>query len=110
MLDDISFPDPDDQHVIELATGMEADAIISDDKHGFSAVILERYGLECLTTDQFLVLQLDLRYGAEDVVRSYLARLQRREALTEEQFLDLIADKGLPEFGKALRSHWLDLA
>jgi predicted nucleic acid-binding protein len=51
----IELPDPDDRHVLAAAIHGHADVIVTFNLDDFPAGVLQRYGVEALHPDQFIV-------------------------------------------------------
>jgi hypothetical protein len=70
--------DPKDRHVLAAAIKTGADVIVSNNKRHFPKALLNQYGLECFTGDEFLVGQYHLNTDAfMEVLRRQAATLGR---------------------------------
>lgn len=76
----LTLPDPDDRHVLAAAIMSRAGVIVSNNLKDFPAVTLDRYGITCLSADDFCADCLDLG-DAEAVaaIRTMRLRFQKPE-------------------------------
>lgn len=61
LIDALNLPDPDDRHVLAAAIRCGAQVIVTENVRDFPTDILDEYGIELQTADQFLVHLVDLR-------------------------------------------------
>lgn len=76
LINSLELPDPNDRHVLAAAIHSSADAIITFNLKDFPSSTLQRYGMEALDPDDFIVAQFGL--AKEKVL---LAARQQRENL-----------------------------
>jgi len=70
--------DPKDRHVLAAAVRAGADCIVSDNINDFPTAILQPFGLECLTAQEFLLHQYHLDPDAFIVVLTDQAKETKR--------------------------------
>jgi predicted nucleic acid-binding protein len=55
LIENLQLPDIDDRHVLAAAIHSGASVIVTENLKDFPSVILERYGLDALTADEFVL-------------------------------------------------------
>lgn len=81
----LALPDMNDRHVLAAAIVGHADCIITDDKRGFDDDCLNRYGIEVVDTDSFIIHQLDLdEYEALAALKTMRTRWKKPDASPDE--------------------------
>lgn len=91
----LQLPDPSDRHVLAAAIRGNADAIVTSNTKDFPRDVLDGFGIELQTPDQFVVNQINLNQSqALAAIKQMRARWNRPE-LTAEQMVDLFAKRGL---------------
>jgi predicted nucleic acid-binding protein len=55
LIESLQLPDIDDRHVLAAAIRGDANIIVTENLKDFPSVVLERYGLDALTTDEFVL-------------------------------------------------------
>ncbi len=88
-----------DSHVLATAVRCEADAIVANKTKHFPAEILEPYGLERLTVDEFLLHQFSLD---DSLVREKLADLAEVRQWELGTLLDRVSQMA-PKFAARIR-------
>ena len=61
LVEGLHLPDPDDRHVLAAAIAGHADAIITWNEKDFPADVLDPFGIELQTPDEFVLNQIMLR-------------------------------------------------
>ncbi|MDP5220045.1 hypothetical protein Q5Y75_22815 [Ruegeria sp. 2205SS24-7] len=99
MVRTFQLQDEDDRHVAAVALQEGADAICSDKKRDFGLSVVE-----ALTADEFITDTIDL-----SPVRAISAVAQMRSRMSSvkdgEQFVELIAQRSLPNVARYLRQY-----
>lgn len=103
LIEGLKLPDPDDRHVLAAAIAGHADAIVTWNEKDFPKEILDPFGVEVQTPDEFVLNQLMLEK------LTALAALKRmRERWARPQYdaaalIDLFEKRGLPQTAAHLR-------
>lgn len=103
LIEGLKLPDPDDRHVLAAAIAGHADAIVTWNEKDFPKEVLDPFGIEVQTPDEFVLNQLML----EKVTA--LATLKRmRERWARPQYgaaamVALFEIRGLPQTAAHLR-------
>jgi predicted nucleic acid-binding protein len=94
------LPDPDDRHILAAAIHAKASVIVTSNLKDFPIEILEGYGIETLTSDDFAcnLLELDSETVIA-VIREQRSDL-RHPPKTARQMLDDFARHGLQRFSE----------
>jgi len=95
LIENLQLPDIDDRHVLAAAIHCGASVIVTENLKDFPSVILEQYGLDALTADEFVLNALEI-YPA-DAVKA-LKRMRLRYAAPpydQEQLLQAMLRCGL---------------
>jgi hypothetical protein len=105
LIDNLHLPDEDDRHVLAAAIRCGADAIITFNLKDFPEVELNKYGLEAIHPDDFVVNNFDL--NAAKVLEA--VRKQRgsliQPAIDVDTFLDILLKQGLPQTIEILKDY-----
>ncbi len=99
----LTFPDPDDRHVLAAAIAGQADVIVTYNLKHFPAEALRTHGVEAQHPDAFIRHVLDLDGDiALPAVRGHRAGLTSPHKSVDE-YLDTLPRQGLPETVAFLR-------
>jgi hypothetical protein len=103
LIDGLHLPDPDDRHVLAAAIAGHADAIVTWNERDFPSEVLDAFGVEIQTPDEFVLNQLML-----DKLRALAAIKRMRERwenprTTAGEMVDLFEKRGLPQTAAHLR-------
>lgn len=100
----LELPDPDDRHVMAAALLARADAIVTANLRDFPEGILNKFDLEVISPDNFLLSQLDMRGAAVlDVLKSQ-ANATRNPKRSVDDVLTSLARAGVPAFVDEVRN------
>lgn len=104
-IDHLQLPDVDDRHVLAAAIRCGADAIITFNLNDFPVTELEKYGIEAIHPDDFVINNFDLNCAKVlEAVRKQRASL--KNPITEvDTFLDTLLRQGLPQFVEVLKAY-----
>jgi PIN domain len=99
----LDLPDADDRHVLAAAIAGHADAIVTFNLKDFPAHALDKYQIEAIHPDDFVLNQLELRpYEALVAVKKMRARLTRPPQSAAE-LIATLERSGLPATATHLR-------
>lgn len=71
------LPDPDDEHVLAAAIAARCDTLVTDNLKDFPQIILDRWGIEVMSPDDFISDAMDLDHAvAIGALRDMRARLK----------------------------------
>jgi len=99
----LELPDPDDRHVLAAALRAQADAIVTANLRDFPASTMERFDVEMITPDDFLLSQLDMRSPAVMDALTAQAAATRNPERSLEDVLAALARAGAPAFVDEVR-------
>lgn len=103
LIEGLHLPDPDDRHVLAAAIAGHADAIITWNEKDFPSSVLDPFGIELQTPDEFVLNQIMLRGSvALTAIKSMRERWERPQ-YTAEALVDLLEQRGLPQTAAHLR-------
>ncbi len=103
LIDGLTLPDPDDRHVFAAAIAGHADAIITWNEKDFPAEVLDAFGIEVQTPDEFVLNQIMLRAPiALTAIKSMRQRWERPQVGAME-LVELLEKRGLPQTAAHLR-------
>lgn len=103
------LPDKDDRHVVAAALAAGAQQIVTSNLTDFPTEVLERYELEAIDPDTFLIGQFELKKPlAVNAMRSVRQRYSN-PAMTQSEFLTDLTGKGMPKFAAALKPFFENL-
>ena len=103
LIDGLVLPDPDDRHVLAAAITGHADAIITWNEKDFPREVLDPFGIELQTPDEFVLNQVMLRgVIALTAIKGMRERWERPQ-FTAVAFVDLLEKRGLPQTAAHLR-------
>ena len=94
--------DPKDRHVLAAAVRADAAALVTFNTTDFPAASVERFAVEVVEPDEFLLDLLDLE--PEDVIEELKAQAaaNRRAPTTLRELLRALAKAGVPKFAAAV--------
>lgn len=103
LIDSLELPDPNDRHVLAAAIAGHADAIITWNAKDFPQVLLDPFGIELQTPDEFVLNQVMLRGPTSLMaIKAMRARWARPE-VSAQDLVDLLEKRGLPQTAAHLR-------
>lgn len=100
----LELPDPDDRHVLAAALRAHADAIVTANLRDFPAPTMERFDVEVISPDDFLLSQLDMRSAVVVDVLTAQAATTRNPERSLEDVLAALARAGAPAFVDEVRA------
>lgn len=103
LIEGLKLPDPDDRHVLAAAIAGHADAIVTWNEKDFPKEVLDPFGIEVQTPDEFVLNQLMLEKVA---ALSALKRMRERWARPQYDAVALVAlleKRGLAQTAAHLR-------
>lgn len=103
LIDSITLPDQDDRHVVAAAIKSNSDAIVTFNLKDFPETVLEKYAIEVIHPDDFILYQVEL-----SVAKVCQALKDQRQALknppkTVNEFLAILQKQQLPKTALALK-------
>lgn len=103
LIEGLNLPDPDDRHVLAAAIAGHADAIITWNGKDFPNEILDSFGIELQTPDEFVLNQIMLRgHIALAAIKGMRERWEKPQ-YTAVALVDLLEKRGLPLTAAHLR-------
>lgn len=103
LIDGLVLPDLDDRHVLAAAITGHADAIITWNERDFPKDVLDSFGIELQTPDEFVLNQIMLRgVIALTAIKGMRERWERPQ-FTAVALVDLLEKRGLPQTAAHLR-------
>ena len=103
LIEGLHLPDSDDRHVLAAAIVGHADAIVTFNQKDFPQEVMDSFGIELQTPDEFVVNQLMLiGTVALAAIKAMRARWDR-PPLSSEEFVDLLERRDLPQTAAHLR-------
>ena len=101
----LSLPDPDDRHVLAAAIRCGAQVIVTNNQRDFPAAILDQYGIEAQTADQFLVHLVGLHPAIVAATLQRQADALDNPSLHLDELLDRLERNGLTRTVAELRRY-----
>jgi predicted nucleic acid-binding protein len=103
IINSIKLPDENDRHVLAAAIVGHADCIVTKNQKDFPSDILDRYGIDVLDPDEFIINQWDLE--SVIVMTAFKNMRARRKKPTEsvEDFARALEKNGLPLTAQKIR-------
>jgi predicted nucleic acid-binding protein len=99
----LRLPDPDDRHVLAAAIAGHADAIVTWNEKDFPHEMLDPFGIELQTPDEFVLNQIMLeKLPALAAIRRMRERWARPQ-YDATALVDLLEKRGLPQSAAHLR-------
>lgn len=99
------LPDPGDEHVLAAAIAARCDTLVTDNLGDFPQEVLDRWGIEVMSTDDFISNAMDLDHAiAIGAMRSMRTRLKDPKFTVSALVLKLEA-QGLPQTANFLRQY-----
>lgn len=103
LIEGLKLPDQDDRHVLAAAIAGHADAIVTWNGKDFPDDVLDPFGIELQTPDEFVVNQLMLKgHVALAAIKAMRERWERPQ-YTASALVDLLEMRGLPQTAAHLR-------
>lgn len=103
LIEGLTLPDPDDRHVLAAAIAGHADAIVTRNGKDFPPDVMDAFGIELQTPDEFVLNQIMLRGAtAISAIKAMRERWDRPQ-VTALALLDLLEKRGLPQTAAHLR-------
>jgi predicted nucleic acid-binding protein len=103
LVESLSLPDPDDRHVLAAALAGHADCIVTANVRDFPQTAVERYGIEIVHPDRFIVNQWDLEpIVAISSFKRMRARRKRPQSSVDE-FAMVLEQNELPMTAQRIR-------
>lgn len=99
----LRLPDPDDRHVLAAAIAGHADAIITWNEKDFPKEILDPFGIELQTPDEFVLNQVMLKGAPAWTAIKGMRERWDRPQYTAIALVDLLEKRGLPQTAAHLR-------
>lgn len=100
----LSLPDPNDNHVLAAAIRAGASVIVTNNLRDFPSAILDQYGIEAQSPDDFIEGLFDLsEHLVIEAVREQRKSLQN-PSKSPEEFLATLGKNGLIKTVKKIRS------
>jgi predicted nucleic acid-binding protein len=103
LIDGLTLPDPNDRHVLAAAIVGHADAIITWNEGDFPMEVLDRFGIELQTPDEFVLNQIMLKGSIALTAIKAMRERWERPQYTAIALVDLLEKRGLPQTAAHLR-------
>lgn len=103
LIDGLKLPDPDDRHVLAAAIAGHADAIITWNEKDFPAAVLDPFGIEVQTPDEFVLNQIMLRAPIALTAIKGMRQRWERPQVSAMELVNLLEKRGLPQTAAHLR-------
>ncbi|GAB3502984.1 PIN domain-containing protein [Curvibacter fontanus] len=103
LIDGLKLPDPDDRHVLAAAIAGHADAIITWNEKDFPAELLDPFGIEVQTPDEFVLNQIMLRAPIALMAIKGMRQRWERPPVSAMELVDLLEKRGLAQTAAHLR-------
>jgi len=104
LIECLELPDPNDRHVLAAAIQGRADAIVTFNLKDFPAAYLEKYQIEPLHPDDFLINQIDLVQGPVLPAIHEQRTVLKNPPISAEDLVSNLEKRGLPQTAARLRS------
>lgn len=108
LIDELELPDPDDRHVLAAAIRAGAEIIVTLNLRDFPDAVLEQYGIEAQSPDEFVLDLLSLSPAAVAAVVEEQAADLKNPPMSAEQLLNTL-ERSLPAATRELRA-WMHRA
>ena len=103
LIEGLTLPDPDDRHVLAAAIAGHADAIVTWNQKDFPSEIIDPFGIEVQTPDEFVLNQLMLdKFRALGAIKRMRERWERPQ-YDAAALVALFEKRGLPQTAAHLR-------
>lgn len=101
----LTLPDPDDRHVLAAAIRCSAQVIVTENHRHFPEDVLDEYGIETVSPDNFLVGTFEL--FPMDAVRSLrsIRTRYKRPPMNASEFLMDLTRSGMPKLAAIAKEH-----
>jgi predicted nucleic acid-binding protein len=100
-----SLPDPDDLHVLAAAVHARADLIVTINLKDFPARVLASHGIVAVHPDPFIDYLFDQDESEAIAAVARMRSRLRAPSMSPSDFIDSIAQVGMPLTASRLRSH-----
>lgn len=96
--------DPKDRHVLAAAVRANAEVLVTFNLKDFPPASTERFEIEVVHPDDFLMDRLDLSPGLTVATLGHVVEIYKPPAMTVEELLQVLSRAGVPRFAQdALR-------
>lgn len=103
LIEGLKLPDPDDRHVLAAAIAGHADAIVTWNEKDFPREILDPFGIEVQTPDEFVLNQLMLEKVTALAALKCMRERWARPQYDASALVALFEKRGLPQTAAHLR-------
>ncbi|WP_238587661.1 PIN domain-containing protein [Caenimonas sp. SL110] len=103
LIEGLTLPDPDDRHVLAAAIAGHADAIVTWNEKDFPNEVVDAFGIELQTPDEFVLNQIMLRGAVALSAIKAMRERWGRPQVTAVALVDLLEKRGLPQTAAHLR-------
>lgn len=105
IIEGLELPDKNDRHVLAAAIRCSAQLIVTHNHKDFPAEVLDKFGIETIGVDEFLLSNFELSPGSMLQALKTVRQRYRKPSMTGSEFaLDLTAS-GMPKLAAAIRPH-----
>lgn len=103
LMEGLRLPDPDDRHVVAAAIAGHADAIVTWNERDFPREVLDPFGVEVQTPDEFVLNQIMLDKPTSVAAIKRMRERWARPKMEAAALVDLFEKRGLPQTAAHLR-------
>lgn len=103
LIDGLRLPDPDDRHVLAAAIAGHADAIVTWNEKDFPREVLDPFGIEVQTPDEFVLNQIMLQKTTALAGIKRMRERWERPQYDAPALVALLEKRGLPQTAAHLR-------
>jgi len=97
LIESITLPDPDDRHVMAAAIKSNADAIVTFNLKDFPEDVLEKYNIEVIHPDDFILYQIELSVAKVCQALKDQRQALKNPAINVKEFLAILQKQQLPK-------------
>ncbi len=103
LIEGLRLPDPDDRHVLAAAIAGHADTIVTWNERDFPGEVLDAFGVEVQTPDEFVLNQIMLDKPTAIAAIKRMRERWTRPQMDSATLVDLFEKRGLPQSAAHLR-------
>lgn len=104
----LELPDPNDRHVLAAAIAGRADVIVTHNLKDFPASVLEPFGIQAVSLDDFLLDQFDLSPRGCVQVLEDQAAAKRNPPVDVVQLIEQLGKQGAPQFASTILREYMN--